>query len=219
MMTPTAFVVLATMTIAVFIVLSFFPRAFLVHACICWIWGIIRIVDFGGIISIAAYLLGCVYAWRANFLTAYTRKKQFALSAVLLGAILSELRYGLSYFVENMLHDFEFALILSIAVLLVLPTVQRARASKNKESVLLGTDKFTQGDISILHDVLTGEKYEFLCTKYGMSESSFARHIKHLFNLLDVGDRTTFLSTYAGRTILLQGVDAVAPETSGSPRD
>jgi DNA-binding CsgD family transcriptional regulator len=215
-MSVPVFIILLTGALLATVLLIIFPFQFYIYAVFCCLWGLLRIMDGGSVAGLCGYLLGCAFAARQGFFKVHQKIKIGIVFLVLCVAIATQYRYGLALLARNLLLCFEFSLLAAVSLLLAWPQIQKLRATQ-KESVLkLPTSEFKPRDVTILQRILEGKKYDAVANECAISVHTLKHEVRALFQKLKISDRTTFLSTYAGHTILLQGVDATPPVTEGS---
>jgi DNA-binding NarL/FixJ family response regulator len=110
-------------------------------------------------------------------------------------------------FLENTLEALVFGLVVAITVVLLL-NEWRFQQEEHKEMTLrLPSKTFTEKDVSILEKILSGKKYDTIAIETGLAVSTLKKHIRHLFRMLQVSDRTSFISLYAKHKVILASSD------------
>ncbi|MDR2575282.1 MAG: LuxR C-terminal-related transcriptional regulator [Treponema sp.] len=136
------------------------------------------------------------------------RIKVSVIIIMLLVAIISQmLLLGITVFLENTLEALVFGLVVAITVVLLL-NEWRFQQEEHKEMTLrLPSKVFTDKDVSILKKILSGEKYDTIARDTGQSINTLKKHVRRLFNMLQVSDRTSFMSLYAKHQVILDSSD------------
>jgi hypothetical protein len=196
-------------------VLIFFPLQFYLYAGLCCFWGLINIVDGGGLSGLLMYALGLGFAFKMGFFKTHTVFKFVTGGLVVTGALLSQLQYGVDHFTGSLLECLELAVIgvlfgalfhRELAVL-----VKDREAPEQTPFVLpfsvtdtelrLDRDHFTERDLLILRDILAGTKYETIASGQGVGLSTLKKRLASLFSLLEVRDRVQFLARYGNHSL------------------
>jgi hypothetical protein len=195
-----------------FIVSMFFPRELYIHGGLCWIWGLIRIIDGGSMAAIAVHLLGYLFLFRRGLFRTHTRAKVFIATLLLVAAFASQIRYSVRFLVEQSLELFDFSLLVVVALLIFHPERRKLRQKKNEPFLSLDPARFVAQDAAILQKVLNNEKYKSIASEYGMGISAFKKRVGSLYARLEVQDRMDFMASYADYTITLKETQAVSVE-------
>jgi hypothetical protein len=121
-------------------------------------------------------------------------------------AIISQARISIEYAVASFLSCFAVALALGLIYLLFLPNIRKLtkRAAVAANIVYLPSEQFSEKDLRCLKKVQDGEKYESIAKDEDIGLSTLKNRLKALYQNLDVYDKTSFMSTYAGYTILIK---------------
>jgi hypothetical protein len=183
-----------------FIVSMFFPRELYLHGGLCWLWGLLRIIDGGSIAAVAVHALGYLFLLRRGLFRTHLRTKVMVASLLFVAAFVSQLRYGVWFLVDRGLQLFDFSLLAAVAVLLFYPVI---RGSREPLVLYLDAARFSVQDVAILQKVLSNEKYQSIASDYGLGTSTFKKRIGGLYAELGVQDRMDFMARYSRYTIEL----------------
>jgi hypothetical protein len=183
-----------------FIVTMFFPCELYIHGGLCWLWGLLRVIDGGSMAAVAVHLLGYLFLFRRGVFRTHLPAKVIVASLIFIVAFVSQIRYGIKFLVERSLQLFDFSLLVIVASLIFYPD----RRNSSEPLILhLDTTRFTAQDVAILQKVLSNEKYQNIASEYGMGTSTFKKRIGGLYAEIGVQDRMDFMSRYARHTIEL----------------
>ncbi|MDR2177566.1 MAG: hypothetical protein LBP20_05930 [Treponema sp.] len=197
-------------------ILIFFPLQFYLYAGLCCFWGLINIIDGGGLSGLLMYALGLIFALRMGFFKTRPAFKLGIGGLVVIGALLSQIQYGMGHFTGNLLECLELFVIAGLAAALF--HRELAAIVKNPEApgqaefarafsvtgteLRLDRDHFTARDFLILRKIFAGEKYESIASGQGMGLSTLKKRLVSLFSLLEVRDRVQFLGRYGSLALV-----------------
>jgi hypothetical protein len=198
--------------------LIFFPLQFYIYAGFCCLWGLINIIDGGGLSGMLMYGLGLIFAYKKGFFRTVPVFKTVLAGLVLMAAPLFQILYGVAYFMGTVL---EFLELCAVAGLTAALFRQELRAKmKEQGSPLFGrsfsvTEKelrldrkhFTGRDLLILQTILAGGKYEAIAVEQQMGLSTLKKRVASLFSLLEVPDKAQFLKRYGKHEVVWDDPD------------
>ena len=215
--------VLSAVTILVLGWLLIYPLQFKIYAILCSFWGLANIVEGGGVTGLLMYILGVVFAYKSNFFKNRAVVKIVIAAALVIGAVSSQARYGLTKVSTTVFNFMGIILIAGLSFLLFFPEIRKYRkrnarinTTSNPDVIYLPPEQFTARDIRCIKRVQLGEKYESIAKDEKMGLSTLKYRMKIIFEQLDIFDRTTFLAAYAKRTILL-GKDSIELDNAPVP--
>jgi hypothetical protein len=184
----------------VLIVSMFFPRELYILGGLCWLWGLLRVIDGNSIAAVGVHLLGYLFLFMRGLFRTHFRAKVIVASLIFIAAFVSQIRYGVKFLAECGLQLFDFSMLVVIAVLIFYP---ERRNSTTPLMLCLDATRFTAQDVAILQKILSNEKYQRIASEYGMGTSTFKKRIGGLYAEIGVQDRMDFMSRYARHTIEL----------------
>jgi DNA-binding CsgD family transcriptional regulator len=201
--------------VAFLYLLIFNPLNFVVYAVFCFLYGVGNLVEGGKIIGLLMALLSYAFLYKIEFFKTYKKLKNFIITLVFLVALGSQYRFGIEYVASSLIYIFATLFLLGIGILLFLPELLKIRnlqktsaipeiKEPQKEVLRFPLDQFTRRDMQILQGILRGEKYEKIGGECGMALITLKKHVKVLFEKLDVKDRTEFLLKYVNYSIALE---------------
>jgi hypothetical protein len=212
-------IILCVITLLVLIVLIVYPLAFGFYAFLCFTWGMVNMIDGGSTSGLLMYLLGAVFAFRTGFFKKHTQIKIIFIAFFPLAAIISQARFGERLVFLSILNVIALALIFTLVYFLFLPEIQKftKKAVVAANLAYLSSEQFSEKDIRYLKRIQDGEKYESIAKDEGIGLSTLKNRMKIIYQSLDVYDKTSFMSTYAGYTILLKSMPNIQSDANIHP--
>jgi DNA-binding CsgD family transcriptional regulator len=219
--TPFMGIVFCGITILALTALIIFPLEFRPYAVLCCMWGLVNLIDGGSSSGLLMYILGIIFAFRVNFFKKYIEIKIIIAILFPVSAIISQSRFGAEHILSSILNFVAIILIFVISFFLFLPDIKRCRRKmiENNNIVYLPAEHFSERDIRCLKKVQDGAKYETIAKDENIAISTLKNRMKIIYNGLDVSDKTTFMSTYAGYTILLKHTKKIPSDTIPNKKD
>jgi hypothetical protein len=184
-----------------------FPLQFYIYAGSCCFWGLINIIDGGGLSGMLMYGMGLIFAYRKGFFKTIPVFKVILGVLALIAALVFQIRYGVEYFIGTSLEFLELAVILGLIAALFHqelaakikeqnnPLFGRSFSATEKE-LQLSRKYFTGQDLLVLQNILLGKKYETIAVEQQIGLSTLKKRVASLFSLLEVADRGQFLKRY-----------------------
>jgi hypothetical protein len=209
------FITFYAVTGALFIMSMFFPRELYIHGGLCWLWGLLRIIDGGSIVALSLHILGYLFLARRGFFRTFLKTKVSVAALVVLLAFATQIRYSVVLLVEHSLQLFDFSVLVVITVMIFYPEIHKAwqRWKDSPISMTLDPALFNAQDVAMLRKILAGDKYVSIAARESdISVSTLKKRVRVLYSNLGVQDRTDFMARYSRHTIEL----ATAPESSPS---
>ncbi len=203
---PLTGIISCSITMLMLVVLIVYPLQFRLYAFLCFVWGIVSLIDGASSLGLLLYILGTAFAFRAGFFKKHTERRILIAVFLPIFAIIPQVRFGMNKIILSIIHFFSVGLIFSLIYLLILPHKRRLgkKTARNPNVVYLPAERFSARDIRYLKKVQDGEKYESIAKDEDIGLSTLKKKMKTIYQNLDVYDRTSFLSTYAGYTFLLK---------------
>lgn len=209
------------LTIIGTMVLIVFPLQFYIYAFFCSLWGILKILDGGGIGGILMYGLGLTFAFKQGFFKTFPRLKIALAVLVLLVALVSQIQYGIVHITETLFGFFELLLIAGLVGILFMREIKTLKEmgkqngkfpynpafSVTGSELRLSRNTFTGRDIQILQKILNGDKYEAVASEFGIGLSTLKKRLTFLFSLLEISDKVHFLEQFENHTILFDDLE------------
>ncbi|MDR0636083.1 MAG: LuxR C-terminal-related transcriptional regulator [Treponema sp.] len=101
-----------------------------------------------------------------------------------------------------------------------------AKSKEQENKLLLPKPMFSPRDVRILQSILNGKKYECIAHEQTISLSSVKKRVRFLYDRLNLRDRASFMNSYEGYTIELEGskqksegsrqAQTISPPSSGA---
>jgi glucan phosphoethanolaminetransferase (alkaline phosphatase superfamily) len=204
--TPFFGIVASGITMLVLAVLVVFPLEFRPYAILCCIWGLFNLIDGGSTSGLLMYLLGLTFAFHAKFFKKYREVKSIFVAIFPIAAIISQSRFGADQIILSLLNFLAIILIFGLAFLLFYPDIRKLGKKNILDSnvIFLPAEQFSERDLRFIKKVQEGEKYASIAREEDMGESTLKSKMKIIYNNLDVYDRVSFMSTYAGYKFKLE---------------
>jgi glucan phosphoethanolaminetransferase (alkaline phosphatase superfamily) len=199
-------IIFCSITILVLAVIIVFPLKFGLYAILCSFWGLAHLIDRGSSSGTLMYMLGITFAFHSGFFKKYHVIKIIIAIVFPICALLSQIRFGVDQVTIVFLNLLAVVLIFGLSLLLFLPDIRKLRKNtvQNTNIIYLPSEQFSERDIRCLKKVQDGEKYESIAKDEDIGLSTLKSKMKTIYKTLNVYDKTSFLSTYAGYHILLK---------------
>jgi DNA-binding CsgD family transcriptional regulator len=206
-------------TVGMLIVLLIFPYQFYLYAAFCWIWGLARLVDGGGLSALLVHLISYMFLYRQGFFNPKARRWiTIIIGGVMLAVTLvSQIRFGRTVLLMHLLQLSDFVLAVCVAAVVLRQEIRLIQKRRQENILRLPADVFSGEDAEILRRILAGEKYEAIAHDAGQSLSTLKKHVRGIFLKLEVNDRIVFMSRYANHRIVLEAPDAGGPKNETPP--
>ena len=188
----------------------FFPYKFINHGVFCWLFGLVWIIDGGMLIPFLIHLLGYVFLYRQGFFNKGKKIKLLIGVLIIIAAIASQARFPEINMLSGIFNFSCCSAVLILFYFILHPEVQTIKM-KRQEMILELPPGFTEKDAVILRRILCGSKYEVIAKEEDMALSTLKKHVRRMFDLLQVNDRTDFLAMYANHRIIVEKNIPVQP--------
>jgi DNA-binding CsgD family transcriptional regulator len=212
-----------------------FPLQFYLYAGFCSVWGLLHIIDGGRMLGVLLYGLGLAFGYKKGFFKTWPAVKGIVHILVLLGALASQVRYGIPYVMETVLQGLALLIMAGLGGLLFLENLSlRIRLEAphagtgmatltppfmvTDSELRLSAPYFSRRDAQILQRVLAGDKYESIALEQGMGLSTLKKRLASLFSLLELPNKKAFIKRYEYHEVVLIPDEAPEPLAFGFPR-
>jgi hypothetical protein len=213
-LSPPVFITFYAVAGLLFIISMFFPRELYIHGGLCWLWGLLRIIDGGSITALSLHILGYLFLTRRGFFRTFLKTKVSVAALVALLAFATQFRYSVALLTEHCLQVFDFLVLVVIIVMIFYPELNNAwrRWKDSPIAMTLDPALFSQQDVATLRKILVGDKYESIAHESDISVSTLKKRVHILYGKVGVQDRTDFMAKYSHYTFDLAAV--LAPSSS-----
>jgi DNA-binding CsgD family transcriptional regulator len=196
----------------VFLYLAMFdPMNFRIYAALCFLYGALGLLTNENITAFVLYLLSCLFLYRDGFLRKRTKIKAVTVILIFIGCFCVQIfRFGFRQFLVNFLMVVAVLFICLLGFFLFFPEIKGVMENRKRSVLSLSAEQFSERDILILRQILTGEKYDAIAAEHGIALSTLKNNLAGLYKKLGVNDRTAFLLAYANHEIVFD---------SGLPKD
>jgi len=190
----TGVTILLAITAIVFLYLIFFPSNIFLYPIICFVHGLLNIVDGGNIIGLMLVMLGCAFSLKSGFFKRRAQIKFFCLVLLLLGAMLSQLRYSIPIFVNSLLNISIVAIIFLMFWFLFSSYFAELLPHRaDITDIHLGKYDLQKRDYDFIRQILENQKYDAIAMSHRISESAVKQRAGVIYRKLGVSNRTEFL--------------------------
>ncbi len=151
--------------------------------------------------------LGLSVLYFRGFFIHKPKQKSIVVTVIYLLLILSELRFGVKAFFNELISKFGYALTLSIPFFLFISIINNQKRIENNFHKTLNLSTYSglvENDTVLLQKVLENKQYKVIATEVERSEGTVRNRLNKIYDLLGVMDRMGFISTYMGYEIGFQ---------------
>ena len=136
-----------------------------------------------------------------------TKRRIFLIILFYIAIILSELRFGIKVFFNELLFKTAYTIVLGIPTFLFIETVEYHRNPRIENSKILNLANYhglVKNDILLLKEVLEKKQYKEIAMDLYRAEGTVRNRLNKIYDILGVMDRMGFISTYMGYEIVFQ---------------
>lgn len=186
-----------------FIFLAIQPQRFELMAIVSFFYFSITMI-FDSVsenpMGLLMYFLTISFLMARGFFRKNRKLKICCFLAIFLILMLSQLRFGLKFFIGSLIGLLGYTLVYVLGFFFIYQTISRYQ---DNEKVLNLSDYpgLTERDKEWLELILQETKYEAIASQYNMSFGSVRNRFRKIFKILQVSDRIGFMATYGGYTI------------------
>ena len=163
----------------------------------------ILIVNVSNLISVFMAILAIVVLVMRGFFIKKKYLKIAILAILYIGALCTEIRFGLVDFITSLLNNIAAFFISAIIFLFIQKYL--ASITSRYEPRILDLTKYkdlTALDKEIIKLLKEGQKYEWIAGNQGIATSTLKKHVKRIFEILDVADLVEFHAQFGGIEII-----------------
>jgi len=194
LLSPMGVIVLLAITVIVFLYLIFYPSKTFLYPAICILYGLLNIVDGGNIIGLMLFILGCAFALKCGYFKRKAKIKFFILMILQVGAMLTQIRYGIPIFVNTLLNISILVIIFLMFWFLFHTYLTDLLPNRTAITELdLGKYDLQKRDYDFIKQLLENKKYDAIASSHRISESAVKQRMGVIYRKLGVGNRTEFL--------------------------
>lgn len=199
-----------------------FPEKIAVCAVIAFIYSvIIFIFEPQNNIALFLYFVSMVCLYARGFFNKHRLAKNIIASVVLIGLVLSELRFGTTVFIKASLDKMAYSFLTFIILFFASSYLKDVFDIANSD-YKLDIQKFPQlkkRDAQWLRDILNGKKYTTIAIESQMNIGSVKNRFRYIFSELGVGDKQGFYNKYSDFEILYGDESLDEDSENSSPKD
>jgi len=175
-------------------------------------YGLLNIVDGGNIIGLMLFILGCAFALKSNFFKHEAKLKFFCLMLLLIGAMLTQVRYSVSIFADSLLNIGIIAIMFLLFWFLFRSYFAELLPNREKKTnINLGKYDLQKRDYDFIRQILENRKYDAIATSHRISESAVKQRVGVIYRKLGVSNRTEFLILASNATIIFPDGEIIDP--------
>ncbi len=192
--------IINSISIILFLIVILFPAKMGLFPILSFIYGtIILVFEPENNMGILLFWLSSVTLHARGFFNQKKKLKEIITSIIFCGLILSELRFGLDVFFNNLLEKLSYTFIYFVSLFFFQIYIKDELdiLKNNKKLDLKNYCELRVRDAEWLGLILNGKKYDYLAITYDMSIGSVKNRIKVIFDVLEVGDKQGFLNKYS----------------------
>ncbi len=146
------------------------------------------------------YFLTFSFLMARGFFRKNRKLKIGCLLGVFLILFLSQLRFGIKFFIESLIGFAGYTLVYVLGFFFFYQTISKYQENE-KVLDLSVYPELTDRDKEWLELIMQETKYEVIANQYNMSFGSVRNRFRKIFKILQVSDRIGFMATYGGYTI------------------
>lgn len=180
-----------------FITLIFYPTNFRIYFAVFYVYGVGNLLDRGNILGAMCIFVSILFFNRLGYF-----KKHKAIKIALLSILPTFALFTQIWTEEPVFFVISFFHICGLGVMIVVLYIffyhQLSSIQNVHTSMALSPDICTEDELDWLTMMSRGEKYISISKKYNVSESKVKQRMLELYKILDVRDKTEFLTVYHG---------------------
>ena len=192
----------------IFIFLFFRPQKFILIGLIALWYSVNNLLSSNSVsyMGIPMYILGiATFTIRGFFL-----KKAKLKISIFVGIYIICLFVPVFYapdFVKKLINEIAISIVLFIAVFFIAEYAKQIGLKQSLSHKVLNIasyDGLDRSDMYLLQDVLDNKKYKEIAQEIHGSEGALRNKLSKIYKILEVGDRTGFLTIYSGYKIVYE---------------
>ncbi|MCR4735060.1 MAG: hypothetical protein K5829_08670 [Treponema sp.] len=163
----------------------------------------ILITDKINLIAVFMAILGITVLKMRGFFIAKKQLKISILVFLYTASLCTEIRFGKAIFLEAVLHNLAAFFISGITFLFIQKYL--TSITNRYEPRILDLTKYkelNEQDKEIIKFLKEGQKYDWIAGSQGIATSTLKKHVKRIFEILDVTDLVDFHAEFGGREII-----------------
>ncbi len=194
-----------------FIYLVTSPRQYIVYAVILYVYGVGNLLDGGNVLGALCITTCIAFMFIAGLLDKHRNRRIVILSILPAVALLMQLwTAGYLQFFMSLMHIAGSSFLVTIIYLLFYPRFKELE--QHKSSYTFTEKDCLEYEVEWLRAVIRGEKYSVIAQRHGVSESKVKARILELYRILNVHDKTEFLTAYHNYEFCWVDSRTLAPE-------
>ena len=165
------------------------------------------VFEFHNPMGICMLFLGLSVLYFRGFFIHKPKQKSIVITVIYLLLILSELRFGIKDFFNELISKIGYILTLSIPFFLFISIINNQRRIENNSPKTLNLSVYpglVENDTALLQKVLENKQYKVIAMEVERSEGTVRNRLNKVYDILGVMDRMGFISTYMGYAIVFQ---------------
>jgi len=157
----------------------------------------IYIVEPENTMGILMFLLGIVILYVRGFFMQKTKAKIIFLVCLWIGLQCMAIRFGTKIFLAALIDDFAYAFVFMLGIFFIYAFINKSMADEK----ILNVAKFPglkESDAEMLRRVLDNQQYKVIAIDLKLKEGSVRNRLNRVYDILGVGDRVGFITSYKG---------------------
>ena len=181
-----------------FAITVFFPQKFGFTAIIAFVYSV-SIIPFEpeNYMGIMMFFLGSAILFARGFMKEHQKGKLITLFFFLLGLIVTQLRFGLSFFFGSLILSIGGILVLGLLVFFLRAYYSNNLVYEEKKLNIASFPGLTERDLRILKGVQAGKKYLSIGNELNLTEGTIKNRMHQIFSIMETGDKQGFMSYYS----------------------
>ena len=178
-----------------FVYLIFNPLNYKVYAFLFYVYGTGNFLDNGNVIGLLCFTLTAIFLNMTGFFKSCKYLKISVLAVPALTALAIQfVKQGFLYFIVSVFHIIGAVFMGLLIIILYYPRLKQLQTTYSIKE--LNSADCTQMDLEWLTAVLDGKKYIQIARESNVSESKVKARMLELYKILEVHDKTEFMTVY-----------------------
>ncbi len=191
-------VVINSLVVVLFVFVMIYPEKFGLIALACLLYSVmIHLFEEENPMGAMMFVLAMVIFYVRGFFDRHRKIRILFCVCFFLALQCSRLRFGIKIFLDIIFSDIGYMFILFFIILLLMLFVLR---NKDNEKIL-NVAKFSglkESDAEMLRRVLDNQQYKVIAIDLNQKEGSIRNRLNRVYDILGVGDRIGFITSYKG---------------------
>ena len=198
------YLIINIIVIILFILVFIFPQKFMLVAIACSYYSVNIITNEPhNCMGILMYCLGTSILIFRGFFRNHAKIKITILALILLILESFRLRFSSTVIRESLLDDFAFSFVYIIGMVFIYGYASR-NSDYSKKLNIAKYNELKESDAEMLRRVLANQQYKVIAIDLNRTEGTIRNRLNKVYDILGVGDRTGFITTYSGFEVVYE---------------